>query len=351
MATANPNSGSKGYGPSRWQRLYFDGDERKFEQWLVKFLGYMRLQGLKDVIDPPATTGTGGVTTASTTASTSTTPPTTGGGDTTTGTNDTPTTVVATDDEKNAQAFAELIQFLDDRSLSLVMRDALDKGKEALCILKKHYQGSGKPRILSLYTELTSLSKGSDEDITDYILRAEKHTSALRTAKQTVDDSLLIAMVLKGLPAQYKPFEVVVTQGKEDMTFHDFKEALKSFEDTEKARGKRRGDPDNIFQFKDGGKPLTCYKCQQLGHKANVCPNGKVPSNKNSKKRWCSHCNNNSHYTKFCRKGKKSDSGNSNKNGDQRDNADGGSGSSHHFVMMMNDTNNNDKHCDEEKFV
>ena len=37
--------------------------------------------------------------------------------------------------KKNAEAFAELIQFLDERSLALVMRDARDKGREAFKIL------------------------------------------------------------------------------------------------------------------------------------------------------------------------------------------------------------------------
>ena len=57
----------------------------------------MRLQKLKDVIDP--------VTTADN-------PP-------------------EDDDGKNAEAFAKLIQFLDDRSLSLIMRDACDNGRKA----------------------------------------------------------------------------------------------------------------------------------------------------------------------------------------------------------------------------
>jgi len=98
--------------------MYFDGDERKYEQWEIKFLGYMRLQKLKDTILP------------------SETPP---------------------DVNKNEEAFAELIQFLDDRSLSLVMRDAVDDGRKALTILRNHYAGKGKPRIISLYTELTSV--------------------------------------------------------------------------------------------------------------------------------------------------------------------------------------------------
>ena len=67
-----------GYGPSnQWQNLIFDGDERKFEVWETKILGYVKLRKLKE-------------------------------------------TLVGTDDvnnDKNETAFAELIQFLDERSL------------------------------------------------------------------------------------------------------------------------------------------------------------------------------------------------------------------------------------------
>ena len=58
---------------------------------------------------------------------------------------------------KNALAFAELIQFLDERSLALVIRDAKDNGRAAFKILKEHYQSSGKPRMISLYTQLGTL--------------------------------------------------------------------------------------------------------------------------------------------------------------------------------------------------
>jgi len=104
---------SPGYGPrrdvlGRFGRFIFDGDERKYEQWDVKFLGFMRLQKLKDVL------------------------------------------VCGSWDEeanasKNEEAFAELIQFLDDKSLVLVMRDATDDGRNALQILRAHYAGTGKP--------------------------------------------------------------------------------------------------------------------------------------------------------------------------------------------------------------
>ena len=50
------------------------------------------------------------------------------------------TITVAEDTEidaaKNEEVFMELIQFLDDKSLALIMRDAQDDGSKALKILK-----------------------------------------------------------------------------------------------------------------------------------------------------------------------------------------------------------------------
>ena len=205
-------SSSRGYGPSNhWQRLYFDGDERRFEQWLIKFLGYMRLRKLKDDIDLSVTTTNRTATVEADAIEAASTAPTS-----------------PTDDaEENAVAFAELIQFLDDRSLSLVMRDAYD-GRKALNILKEHYAGKGKPRIISLCTKLTSLSKLSTDSVTDYVIKGETTATALRNGRETVSDELLTAMILKGLPVQYKPFEVVITQNDKNMTFTDFKVALRN---------------------------------------------------------------------------------------------------------------------------
>ena len=144
---------STGYGPrranvsgGRWQRLVFDGDENNFELWEVKFLGHLRLMGLKEAIV---------------------------------------STEENVDEEKNEECYAELIQFLDDKSLSLVMREATER--KALQILQSHYASQGKPRIIALYTEVTSLQKESDETVTDYIIRAEKAVTSLRNAKVISD--------------------------------------------------------------------------------------------------------------------------------------------------------------------
>ncbi|KAG1664805.1 Zinc finger protein 862 [Nymphon striatum] len=193
----------------RYSKLIFDGDERKFVQWEVRILAYLRLQGLWGTINPKSTE--------------------------------------QIDQEKNAQVFAELIQFLDDKSLSLVMRDAKDDGRGATKILKEHYAGSGKPRVITLYTELTSLCLDGGESVTDYILRAESAATALRNLDEQVSDRLLVAMVLKGLPTEFKPFVAVITQKEGMLQFSEFKIALRNFEETAKSSG-RGGYKDEILQ-------------------------------------------------------------------------------------------------------
>jgi hypothetical protein len=121
-----------GYGTSRSQ-VIFDGDETKYDLWETKMLAYMRLKKLKSVILPA---------TAAEAADPATAP---------------------TSDQKE-EAFSELIK---ERSQNLIMRDAKDDGRKALEILRQHYAGHGKQRIISFYITLTSLAKQKDENVTD----------------------------------------------------------------------------------------------------------------------------------------------------------------------------------------
>ena len=71
------------------QNFFFDGDESKYELWEVKFLGYLRIQHLHQIVLSP-----------------------------------TDQSHDIDSVEKTATVFAEFIQYLDDKSLSLVIRDA-----------------------------------------------------------------------------------------------------------------------------------------------------------------------------------------------------------------------------------
>ena len=140
---------STGYGPRR--ALLFDGNESKYELWEVKFLGYTRHQKLYDVFvrlesekKPP-------------------------------------------DEERQADAFAELVQCLDDRSLSLVMHDARDDGRKALEILRQLYQGKGKPRVIVLSSDTKNNSGKYSKDNLNLLVDtgATSHIMLMRTSSNS----------------------------------------------------------------------------------------------------------------------------------------------------------------------
>ena len=290
---ASTNQSSIGYGaPAR--NLIFTGEESNYEVWEMRFVSYLRLQKLHKYVmtdddqlrSAPEASETDGQRTAEQT----------------------------TDAEKNAEVFAALVQFLDDKSVSLILRDAKNDGRAALKILRDHYKGSSKPRIISMYSELTSLKLSSNETVTEYLLRAETCVARLKETGEIVSDGLLIAMALKGLPQSFSAFSSVICQQDEDkMKFSKFKSALRNFEENEKARYEYHNDADsvmsnklnkfNVRQDKKGenlSKPVgsasnvTCYICHEVGHKSYQC--------ENRSKTWCKKCNNSTHNTKWCKK-------------------------------------------------
>ena len=263
-----------GYGSSTLRHSAripnFDGDERKFELWEIKFLGGMRIKNLHNVFK------------------------------------NIENEEQQIDADQNEQAFAELVQLLDDRSLSLIIREARDNGRKALQILRQHYLPKGKPRIITLYTELTSLSKLNSEDVTDYIIRAETYASSLRDAGETISDSLLVAMTIKGLPSPYAAFTTVITQKTSPVSFTDFKIALRNFEDTQKIQCVEN---QSVMNFNDNFNSQNknkrwCTQCKSNSHDTAYCYKKNNPRGATAK--WCSFCKSSTHDTDYCysRKGK-----------------------------------------------
>ena len=115
-----------GNGPYA-RHLFFNSEDSNYELWEIKMISYLRLQKLHEVVV------------------------------------DTDDAILrsdpteAADIEKNKKVFATLVQFLDYQALKLIIRDAKNNGRHSLQILRDHYLGSTKPRVISMYCDLTSL--------------------------------------------------------------------------------------------------------------------------------------------------------------------------------------------------
>ena len=98
------------------QQIVFDGTEDKYGLWETRFLSRLHILKLKDtILREPAGEA-----------------------------------AIAVDPAKNADCYAQLVNALDDKSLSLIRHDAADDGRKALKLLREHYSGKSKPRILNL---------------------------------------------------------------------------------------------------------------------------------------------------------------------------------------------------------
>ena len=140
-----------------------------------------------------------------------------------------------------------------------MFRDARDDGRGAFAILREHYFSVGKPKVIRLYMELCSLEYGGDETLTDFILRAETAAASLKASGEVVSDTLLCAMVMKGLPESYKTFVSVQSQKTDPYQFEDFKSALRSYKENVLGKDSKTGS-DSVMSRGPVNNNVTCFQ-------------------------------------------------------------------------------------------
>ena len=256
-----------GYGPRI--RLLFSGNAEDFDVWETRFIAHCSTKGLKHAVTI--------VTEIRKNAQ-----------------NEDEVVVKEPSDEEREKLYCELVQYIDTTSLQLVMRDAIDDGTKAINILRDHYKGTSKPRILNMYTQLCSMQKLATETIIDYVIRVESLAANLKFAGETISDELLIAMSIKGLPDSYEHFVVVITQSDKKHTFADFKLALRSFCESNSSRN---GDQETVMKVSTQSKGYAASKSQQGPSSVNS-----GHSNSRRSSNLCYVCNRGGHFARNCRK-------------------------------------------------
>ena len=118
---------------------------------------------------------------------------------------------------------------------------------------------------------------------------------------------------------------VVVMQSEKNYTFHEFKVALRDFEENEKVFN-NNGHDHNVMR--SSFDRIVCYSCNNEGHKANSCPN---------KPTYCNNCKTNSHKTEECRKNSKNKYKHKKKNNNNDKAKSADSTSSFNFMVDCND--------------
>ena len=174
-------------------------------------------------------------------------------------------TDISNDDEKY-NIWAEVVQCLDKLSIMMLKSECKGNGQEAWKWLRAHFSSSRTPRVMNLLEQLTSLSLKPNEEMTDYLIRAETLSSSLEVAGEKISKKLLVCVVLKGLPDNYEYCKTVHDFSKTPTPFSDLKEALENFANSQNLKDCGNSSSTKseaaLFVSRDNSKKLSgkCFR-------------------------------------------------------------------------------------------
>lgn len=117
---------------------------------------------------------------------------------------------------------------MNDTNLSLIIREASDNGKEALRILWAHYASKVKARIISLYTELTSLKKDCNGSVTDNKHKNRNNFNITKKSRRNIKWWFKYCYNFERFTEN--PFSVYVIHSSKELPLLEFKTHLLSFD-------------------------------------------------------------------------------------------------------------------------
>ena len=125
--------------------------------------------------------------------------------------------------------WCEIIQSLDKRS-AMLLRPYKEDGPKAWSVMCDRYKSCERPRLQQLIEKLTNLKLTINENVIDYITRAEELPSNLREVDEQVSEPMLYFYSLKGLTDDFDNFVTICKFSKDEQNLDSSKRHLVNFD-------------------------------------------------------------------------------------------------------------------------
>lgn len=147
---------------------------------------------------------------------------------------------------------------------------------EAWKKLSDTYEDSGTVRLVGLYQEIFKTRFENFKTMKDYINHFLNVGEQLENIQKPLDNEVLGALILAGLPASYKPLILGLQGAKQKTTIEVVKNLLiQDNMENFAAEGSYEEHAllvNRSHKNKSKGKGLRCYRCNGYGHVQKDCP-------------------------------------------------------------------------------
>lgn len=169
--------------------------------------------------------------------------------------------------EADLMAWSELNLLLEENLFSHIANT--QTAKEAWDALKGAFEDSGLCRKVDLLKQMVQLKLTDCISMEDYVSKMVMTSLKVKKAGLDIGDDIIAALMLAGLPDEYRPLVMAVENSGKELTTDGVKNLLLQ----ESRLGSESGEGDAFYSKKKKEQNnFRCHNCGRAGHFAKICP-------------------------------------------------------------------------------